>query len=338
MNENNVPLIIAEAGVNHNGDLQRAMEMVRTACECGADYVKFQTFRPEALVTATASKAAYQQRATGTDGGQMEMLRQLALTDEDFRRLAHECRRVGIGFMSTPFDAESIRLLAAIGQDYWKVPSGEIDNVPYLRTIGSQGGRVIMSTGMSGLADVAFALDMLAQAGTPRSHVILLHCNTQYPTPFADVNLRAMEALRTLGCAGVGYSDHTLGITVPVAATALGACVIEKHFTLDRSLPGPDHQASLDPLQLRQMVQAVHEAAEALGSKEKAVTASERPNIAIARRSIVAKRPIRRGEAFTDDNITVKRPVGGLSPRQWDEVIGQRACRDFDTDQFITLQ
>lgn len=331
------PVVIAEAGVNHNGSLQRALAMVGAAAKAGADYVKFQAFHPDGIVTASAPTAQYQQRATG-DTSQSEMLNRLALSDSDFRRIAAACRNEGIGFMATPFDAASLRFLASVGQDYWKVASGEVTNLPLLRLIGAQRGRVIMSTGMCTMAEAEVAVKALEEAGTPRADIILLHCNTQYPTPYCDVNLRAMLALKSLGCGGVGYSDHTPGIEIPVAATALGAYVIEKHFTMSRSLPGPDHKASLTPVQLKQMVAAIRHTAEALGDGVKRVSASEEPNRRIARRALVAARFIHRGEGYTEDNVVALRPADGLSPMLWDTVMGRKAPRDIPKDSPITLE
>lgn len=330
-------IIIAEAGVNHNGSLDLALRMVREAARAGVDYVKFQTFSAEKLVAASAPMAAYQKANTGSDGSQLDMLRALELRAADFARLADECRSCGVGFMSSPFDLDSIGLLAGLGQDHWKIPSGEITNLPYLRAIGSLGGSVIMSTGMSVPADIEAALRVLEEAGTPRSQVTLLHCNTQYPTPMADVNLRAMDSLRAFGCRAVGFSDHTPGIEVPVAAVALGAAVIEKHFTLDKTMPGPDHRASLDVAELAAMVSAIRNVELALGSPEKRVTPSEAPNAAVARKSIVAARPIRRGELIDESCLDVKRPGTGLSPMLWDRVIGTRAIRDFDREEMIEI-
>jgi len=331
-------IIIAEAGVNHNGSLAMALRLVREAAAAGADYVKFQTFRAEKLVSASAKKAEYQKKNCGDgDDSQLAMLRALELTDSDFFKLSEECQRAGIGFMSTPFDFDSVDLLAQMGMDYWKIPSGEITDLPYLRKIASKGGKAIISTGMSTLAEVEAAVSALEVAGMNRADMIVLHCTTQYPAPPSSVNLRAMDALRGLGCAGVGYSDHTEGIAVPIAAVALGAVVIEKHFTLDRSLPGPDHQASLTPSELKAMVDAIRLVDEALGSGEKAVADVERPNIAVARKSIVAAREIAPGEIFTEENLTCKRPGNGLSPMQWDDVIGQQSTHRFLPDEQISL-
>lgn len=331
-------IIIAEAGVNHNGDYDRAVAMVYAAKKAGADYVKFQTAVPELVISSIAPKAAYQKETTGEEESQLEMCRKIHLKLEDYGPLSELCREVGIGFMSTPFDLVSIDCLAPLGMDYWKIPSGEITNLPYLRKIGAKGEKVILSTGMSELDEVEKALQVLEEAGTPRSNVALLHCNTQYPTPFEDVNLRAMDALRSLHPGAVGYSDHTVGIEVPVAAVAMGAQIIEKHFTLDKSLPGPDHKASLDPTELAAMVSSIRHIEQAMGSAEKHVSPSERANIEVARKSIVAARDIAAGEEFTEENITVKRPGNGISPMLWDEVLGRKAPRAFVADSLITLE
>lgn len=336
MNKDKV-IIIAEAGVNHNGDMAMARDMVRAAREAGADYVKFQTAVPELVISSIAPKAAYQEETTGTGESQLEMCKRIHLPLTAYAELAELCRSVGIGFMSTPFDLVSIDALVPLGQDWWKIPSGEITNLPYLRRIASLKRPVIMSTGMSRLDEVERAVEILTADGLPLDQVALLHCNTQYPTPMADVNLRAMESLRRLTTGPVGYSDHTVGIEVPVAAVAMGAQIIEKHFTLDKNLPGPDHRASLDPAELASMVKAIRNIELALGSAEKRPSPSETPNIEIARKSIVAARDIKAGETFTEENITVKRPGGGLSPMMWDTVLGQVAVRDFKYDSLITL-
>lgn len=337
MKTDNHVIIIAEAGVNHNGNLELARRMVDEARRAGADYVKFQTAVPELVISSIAPKAEYQKETTGKEQSQLEMCRAIHLPLTDYAGLADLCREKGIGFMSTPFDLVSIDTLAPLGMDYWKIPSGEITNLPYLRKIASKGGRVILSTGMSTLDEVARAVEILEKGGIPRADISLLHCNTQYPTPMDDVNLRAMETLRSLGCGRVGYSDHTVGIEVPVAAVAMGAQIIEKHFTLDKTMEGPDHRASLDPAELRAMVSAIRNIEKAVGSPEKRVSPSERANIEVARKSIVAARDIAAGEIFTEENITVKRPGNGLSPMFWDDVIGQRAARDFAYDSLITL-
>lgn len=330
-------IIIAEAGVNHNASMEMARRMVREAARAGADYVKFQTAVPELVISSIAPKAEYQKETTGEGQSQLEMCKAIHLPLSAYEELAELCREEGIGFMSTPFDLVSIETLVPLGMDYWKIPSGEITNLPYLRRIASKGGRVILSTGMSTIIEISQAVDILVNGGIKRKDIYLLHCTTQYPTPYSDVNLRAMESLRKLDVGGVGYSDHTLGIEVPIAAAALGADVIEKHFTLDKSLPGPDHRASLDPDELAAMVKAVRHIEEALGNGEKRVTDSERPNIEVARKSIVAARPIAKGELFTEENITVKRPGNGISPMEWDNVIGKTASKDFPYDSLIEL-
>lgn len=333
---NNV-IIIAEAGVNHNGDYQRAVDMVYAAKEAGADYVKFQTAVPELVISSVAPKAEYQKETTGNNESQLEMCRKIHLRLDDYLPLSQLCREVGIGFMSTPFDLVSIDCLASLGMDYWKIPSGEITNLPYLRKIASKGGKVILSTGMSEMPEIEAAMAVLQSGGIPRKDISLLHCNTQYPTPMRDVNLRAMEQLRSLHPGMVGYSDHTVGIEVPVAAVAMGASIIEKHFTLDKSLPGPDHRASLDPAELKAMVCAIRNIEQAIGNGEKHVSDSERPNIEIARKSIIAARDIQARELLTEENLTVKRPGNGISPMRWDEVIGTRAIRDFKADHLIEI-
>lgn len=330
-------VIIAEAGVNHNGNLEMAKEMVRVAKKAGADYVKFQTAVPELVISSIAPKAEYQEETTGKGESQLEMCRKIHLPLKDYTELAALCREEGIGFMSTPFDLVSIDVLDSLEMDYWKIPSGEITNLPYLRKIAALGGRVILSTGMSDIEEIETAVGILEKGGIKRRDISLLHCNTQYPTPFCDVNLRVMETLRRIGVGAIGYSDHTVGIEVPVAAVAMGADIIEKHFTLDKTLPGPDHRASLDPEELTSMVTAIRNIELALGSPEKRVTDSERPNIVVARKSIVASRPIKRGEILNEENITVKRPGSGVSPMVWDSVVGSAAIRDFDYDELIEL-
>ncbi len=330
-------IIIAEAGVNHNGDYQRAVDMVYAAKEAGADYVKFQTAVPELVISSVAPKAEYQKETTGNNESQLEMCRKIHLKLDDYLPLSELCREVGIGFMSTPFDLVSIDCLAPLGMDFWKIPSGEITNLPSLRKIAAKGGKVILSTGMSELPEIEAAMNVIEAGGIQRSDISLLHCNTQYPTPMRDVNLRAMEQLRSMHPGMVGYSDHTTGIEVPVAAVAMGAEIIEKHFTLDKSLPGPDHRASLDTAELRAMVNAIRNIELAIGDGEKHVSDSERPNIEIARKSIIAARDIKTGEILTEENLTVKRPGNGISPMRWDEVVGSRAIRDFKADHLIEL-
>lgn len=323
--------------MNHNGDYNRAVEMVYAAKAAGADYVKFQTAVPELVISSVAPKAEYQKETTGEGESQLEMCRKIHLKLDDYAPLAQLCREVGIGFMSTPFDLVSIDCLAPLGMDYWKIPSGEITNLPYLRKIARKGGKVILSTGMCELEEVEAAMHVLTDNGLQRSDISLLHCNTQYPTPMRDVNLRAMDALRTLNPGAVGYSDHTQGIEVPVAAVAMGSQIIEKHFTLDKNLPGPDHKASLEPAELAAMVSAIRNIEQAIGSGQKHVSESERPNIEVARKSIVAARDIKAGELLTEENITVKRPGNGVSPMLWDSVIGTKAIRDFKADHLIEL-
>lgn len=330
-------IIIAEAGVNHNGSLERARQMVYAAKEAGADYVKFQTAIPELVISTYAPKAEYQKDTDGKERSQLEMCKAIHLPLTDYAGLKALCDEVGIGFMSTPFDLVSIDTLNAIGQDFMKVPSGEITNLPYLRKIAAGHTPVILSTGMATLEEVRTALSILTAGPLSLDDIIVLHCNTEYPTPMRDVNLRAMLTLgRELGVR-TGYSDHTQGIEVPIAAVAMGAVVVEKHFTLSRSLPGPDHRASLEPEELKAMVRAIRNIEQALGNGEKRVSESERKNMAVARKSIVAMREIKRGEPFSEENVTVKRPGNGVSPMRWDEVMGMKAPRDFACDEPITL-
>lgn len=330
-------LIIAEAGVNHNGDIAMARRLVDVAADAGADYVKFQTFKAERLVTADAGKADYQKQSTDKTESQFTMLRRLELDRESHLDLIRHCRARGVKFLSTGFDTESIDMLAELGIDRFKIPSGEITNLPYLQHIGRCGKPVILSTGMADLQEIGSALMLLEQAGTPRDRITVLHCNTEYPTPMSDVNLRAMLAIRDAFKVDIGYSDHTLGIEVAVAAVALGASVIEKHFTLDRNLPGPDHKASLEPAELKAMVAAIRNIESALGDGIKRPSASETKNITVARKSLVAACVIRAGELFSKSNITVKRPGTGLSPMRWDDVLGRKAPRDFAPDELIEL-
>lgn len=328
-------LVIAEAGVNHNGQLDLALQLVDAAAEAGADYVKFQTFKAENVVTAGASKAAYQEKTTGKTESQQEMIRKLELDREAHEKLVARCAERGIGFLSTPFDYASIDLLEELGVDLFKVPSGEITNVPFLRKLAACGKPMIMSTGMASLGEIETALGVLFASGCGRDRITILHCNTEYPTPMEDVNLRAMLTIRDAFKVAVGYSDHTLGIEVPIAAVAMGATVIEKHFTTDRSLPGPDHAASLEPSELKQMVSAIRNIELALGDGIKRLTPSEAPNREVARRSIVAAAKIVKGDAFSGENLTVKRPGGGVSPLRWDEVMGRISARDYEPDELI---
>lgn len=328
-------LVIAEAGVNHNGDLQRAKQLVDVAAAAGADVVKFQTFQANQLATERAKQAAYQQQALGQSQSQLAMLQQLELKPEQHSQLIEHCQRRGIQFLSTAFDPPSIQLLAALQLKRWKIPSGEITNLPYLRQIGRQGQPVILSTGMANLGEIEAALDVLEQAGTPRSRITVLHCTTEYPAPPEEVNLLAMNTIAKAFGVAVGYSDHTDGIAVPIAAVAMGATVIEKHLTLDRNLPGPDHKASLEPDQFAAMVQGIRTIEQALGDGIKRPTASEQANLPVVRKSLVAARAIRTGELFSEANLTAKRPGTGISPMQWDAWIGRPASRDFAADELI---
>ena len=329
-------LIIAEAGVNHNGSIKTAEQLIETAAEAGADLVKFQTFSADRLVTGSASKADYQLETTSTSESQHEMIHKLELSREMHEELIAHCKKCGVGFFSTGFDPQSVDLLAELGLDRFKIPSGEITNLPYLRHIGQYGKPVILSTGMARLGEIEAALEVLEASGTPRERVTVLHCNTEYPTPMADVNLKAMLAIRDALGVQVGYSDHTLGIEVPIAAVAMGATVIEKHFTLDRNLPGPDHRASLEPDELKAMVQAIRNIELALsGDGFKRPSPSESKNLEIVRKSLVALVPIKAGEPFTEANLGVKRPGSGISPMRWDDFIGRPANRDYQADELI---
>lgn len=330
----NKVLIIAEAGVNHNGDIGIAKALIRAAKEAGADIVKFQTARLSSLVSKVAKMAEYQKENIGKDESQKDMLSKLLLSFESFSELFDYCGEVGIQFLSTPFDIESIYFLKNL-VTVWKVPSGEITNYPYLVEIAKTGMPVILSTGMSELCEIDAAMKVLKDNGC--KEITLLHCNTQYPTPYEDVNLLAMNTLRERYGVPVGYSDHTNGIEVPVAAVALGAEVIEKHFTLDKTMEGPDHKASLEPYEMKAMVGSIRNIEKALGSAEKKVSASETPNKAVARKSIVARRDIVAGEILTEDNITAKRPGNGISPMRWSEILGTKAIRDFVEDELIEV-
>lgn len=327
--------IIAEAGVNHNGDIEIAKKLIDAAVLAGADAVKFQTFRAESLVCKSAQKAVYQMKTTGKSESQFDMLKKLELTEDMHKQLMAYCNQRGIMFLSTPFDIESLHFLVQCGIDIIKIPSGEITNYPYLREVGKTEKRVIISSGMSTLDEVSAAVKVLKDNGS--KEITVLHCNTEYPTPYADVNLRAMLTIREeLGIA-VGYSDHTQGIEVPIAATTLGAEVIEKHFTLDKGMEGPDHQASLEPDELKAMVKAIRNIELALGNGTKKPSNSEKRNIQIVRKSIIAKRNILKDEIFTEDNLTTKRPGTGISPMDWNDIIGKRAKRDFKEDELIEL-
>jgi N,N'-diacetyllegionaminate synthase len=329
--------VIAEAGVNHNGSPDRAFKLVDAAAEVGCDAIKFQTFKAEALAVRTAERAEYQKTNIGGDESQFEMLKRLELPCDVQQALMHHAQQRGIQFFSTAFDLESIGFLDRLGIPFWKIPSGEITNYPYLVNIAAKGKPVLLSTGMATMAEIDDALRVLTDNGADRRKICILQCNTEYPTPCCDVNLNAMANLgRAFGTA-YGYSDHTEGIEVAVAAVALGARVIEKHFTLDRSLPGPDHRASLEPPAFASMVVAVRNVALALGDGIKRPSPSEAKNRAIARKSLVAARPIAAGEAFSAENVAVKRPGTGLSPMRWNDVIGRRAPRDFAYDELIEI-
>ncbi len=324
--------IIAEAGVNHNGNFDLACKMVDAAKAAGVDCIKFQTFRSENLVSYNAQKADYQKETTG-DSSQQDMLKKLELSFEKFRELKKYCERVGICFLSTPFDFESIAFLNSLDMPFWKIPSGEITNLPYLLLLAKTEKPVVMSTGMCELGEINDAIKILQENGT--KNIKLLHCNTEYPTPFEDVNLRAMQTMREVFGLEVGYSDHTIGIEVPIAAVALGATIIEKHFTLDRNMEGPDHKASLEPFELAEMVKGIRHIEKALGNGNKTPSPSEKKNIIVARKSIVARIPIKHGEVFTEHNITVKRPGNGISPMRWFNLLGTKAKRDYAEDEMI---
>ena len=333
----NRTLIIAEAGVNHNGDLDLAKQLINAAADAGADLVKFQTFNANRQVTRTAKKADYQTQTTSSTESQHAMLRRLELTEEMHHQLIAHCLTQNIGFLSTGFDIESVDLLVSLGQECFKIPSGEITNLPYLRHIGQLGKTVILSTGMATLGEIEAAIEVLEQTGTPRAKVTVLHCTTEYPTPMNEVNLRAMQSIHAAFDVAVGYSDHTEGIEIAIAAVAMGASVIEKHFTLDRTFPGPDHQASLEPAELKAMVTAIRNIEIALGDGIKRLTPSEARNKPVARKSLVASRAISIGEIFTAENLTTKRPGTGISPMRWDEFMGRKATRDFAEDELIEL-
>nr|ADI18164.1 sialic acid synthase [uncultured delta proteobacterium HF0200_39N20] len=336
MNQNQV-LIIAEAGVNHNGSLEIAKKLVDVASEAGADMVKFQTFSSDRLVTKSANKADYQNQTTDASESQYAMLKKLELSREMHEEIIAYCKKSNIGFLSTGFDIQSIDMLVDLGVEQFKIPSGEITNLPYLRHVGKYGKPVILSTGLANMGEIETALDVLETSGTHRNQTTVLHCNTEYPTPLDDVNLRAMLTIRDAFGVAVGYSDHTLGIEVPIAAIALGATVIEKHFTLDRTLPGPDHRASLEPDELKAMVNSIRDIAKALGDGIKRPTPSEINNIPIVRKSLVSATAIRAGDCFTEFNLAVKRPGTGISPMRWDEVLGRTAIRDFAPDELIEI-
>ncbi len=325
--------VIAEAGVNHNGDIKIAKQLIDTASEAGADAVKFQTFQADSLVCRTAKKANYQLEMTDKAETQYDMLKKLELTQQMHKELIEHCAKKNIMFLSTPFDLASIALLSELGMQLYKIPSGEITNLPYLREIARQHKKIILSTGMSSMDEVKAAVKILKDNGA--EGITLLHCNTQYPTPITDVNLLAMVKMQEETGLPVGYSDHTQGIEIPIAATALGAVVIEKHFTLDKDMEGPDHKASLEPQELVRMVEAIRKTELALGNKIKQVSGSEKLNVEIVRKSIVAATNIKRGEKYTEKNLTTKRPGMGINPMLWDEVIGKLANKDYKADELI---
>lgn len=329
-------IVIAEAGVNHNGSLDLAHRLVDVAVQADADFVKFQTFRTEALVTRTAQKAAYQKRTTGHTESQFEMLKKLELDENAFRELAAYASSKNIGFLSTPFDIESARFLATLGVSAFKVSSGDLTNLPFLRELAGMGFPIILSTGMATLGEVEDAVETCECAGVPIDKLTLLHCTTEYPAPAEEINLRAMQTIAdAFPGAMFGYSDHSEGIEIPIAAVALGAQVIEKHFTLNRTMEGPDHKASLEPTELAVMVRAIRRVGVALGDGRKRPTVSELSNREIARKSIVAARPIAKGEVFTEQNLSIRRPGNGISPARWDCLIGQPATRDYAQDEMI---
>jgi N,N'-diacetyllegionaminate synthase len=329
--------IIAEAGINHNGSIELAKKLIDVAAESGADAVKFQTFVTDNLVNKSAQKADYQKQNTSKDESQYEMLKRLELDKKAHEKIIIYCKQKKIMFLSSPFDHESIGLLNGFEMPIFKIPSGEITNLPYLRHIGRLAKEVILSTGMANLNEVQDALEVLIKAGSSKEKITVLHATTEYPCPVGEVNLRAMQTIKATFDVKVGYSDHTQGIEVPIAAVAMGACVIEKHFTLDRAMEGPDHKASLEPDELKAMVQAIRHTEQALGDGVKRPSNSEAKNLKAARKSIVASRDIKMGEIFSTNNLTVKRPGDGISPMQWDMVIGENAPHDFFADEIIDL-
>lgn len=331
-------MIIAEAGVNYNGDLDLAKKMIYVAKESGADIIKFQTAKPELVMSKYAEKADYQKAMTGENESQLEMCRKILLPYDAFYALKKLCQELDIGFLSTPFELESIDFLHTLGIELWKIPSGEITNLPYLEKIGKMRQKVILSTGMSTLDEVQNAVDVLTSMGTEKNDIVLLHCTTEYPAPFDQVNLNAMLTLKNRLGMHVGYSDHTSGITVPIAAVALGAEIIEKHFTLDKNMIGPDHKASLAPDELKTMVKNIRIVEKTFGDGEKIPQSSELRNMQIARKSIVARRYIRKGETLTIENITTKRPGNGISPMMWYEILGSKAVKEFQEDELIVTQ
>ncbi|EAH7178279.1 N,N'-diacetyllegionaminate synthase [Campylobacter coli] len=328
-------LIIAEAGVNHNGDLNLAKKLIEVAAKSGADFVKFQSFKAELCVSKNAKKAAYQLKTTAKDESQLEMIKKIELDFNAHQLLISHAKQCGIAFLSTPFDLESIELLDDLGLEVFKIPSGEITNLPYLKKIAKLNKKIILSTGMSNLGEIEAALEILCQGGTQRANITLLHCTTEYPAPFDEVNLKAMQTLKNAFNLDVGYSDHTKGIHISLAAIALGASVIEKHFTLDKNMPGPDHKASLEPDELQELCTKIREIESALGDGIKQASKSERKNIEIARKSLVAKKKIKKGEIFSEENLTTKRPASGISAMRYDEYLGKKASKDYEEDELI---
>lgn len=328
--------VIAEIGVNHNGDLKLALDMLKAAAETGVDCVKFQAFKAEALASKYADTAEYHKKNVSPDeNNQQEMLKRYELQEKDFIVLREKCKQLGVDFLVTPFDDPSIDLLERLNVAFWKIPSGEITNIPYLIKLAKTHKPVILSTGMSTMDEVLYAVDLLKKYGT--SEIVLLHCNTEYPSPYQDVNLKALNTIREKTGCRVGYSDHTPGIVVSLGAVALGACVIEKHFTLNKNLPGPDHKASMEPDEMKALVDGIRILEQALGSEEKKVTESEAKNISIARKSIIAACDIKKGDIFTEKNITTKRPGTGISPIHWFDVLGTAAIKDFKKDECIEI-
>jgi N,N'-diacetyllegionaminate synthase len=327
--------IIAEAGVNHNGSIELAKKLIDVASQAGADAVKFQTFKTENLVSKNASKAEYQKETTNKDESQFDMIKKLELDLDTHKELMQYCKEKNIIFLSTPFDHDSIELLNDLGLEVFKIPSGEITNLPYLRHVGRLDKKIVLSTGMADIGEIEDALDILIESGTKKENITVLHANTMYPTPLEDVNLKAMVTIGNTFDVSYGYSDHTLGIEVDIAAVAMGAVCIEKHFTLDKTMEGPDHKASLEPSELKAMVKGIRNIELALGSSIKKPSKSETPNKAVARKSIVAKEEIKKGEIFTNENITIKRPGNGISPMNWDNIIGQQSQKDYKKDELI---
>jgi len=332
----NKVIIIAEAGVNHNGDIQQAKRLIDVAAAASVDYVKFQTFKADHVVTKSAGRAEYQEKNTKNKDSQYEMLKKLELSQEDHAELISYCEEKGVRFLSTAFDLDSMSFLKSIGLNLAKIPSGEITNLPYLKKIAQTFPQIIMSTGMANMEEIKAAYKVLMDHGAKHDNMTILHCNTEYPTPMEDVNLKAMLHIQKEMKTDVGYSDHTMGIEVPIAAVSLGAKVIEKHFTLDRDSPGPDHRASLEPEELKAMVKAIRNIEKAVGgSGVKEPSPSETNNKEVARKSIIAANIIKKGEKFTSQNLAIKRPGNGISPMKWDEIIGKKAAQDFEVDELI---